>query len=188
MRYPSATRSRAQSLRRCGACAEWPQSGVGSILDDSVFIYRLTHSKYVDTAFSGEGARRVGGRWSPTGYAAVYAASSISLAVLETLVHSDRSVMPSHHTITVEVPDSLLITVVNIEDLPDNWRDNPAPAALKRFGKSWIEAAETAILQVPSAIVPQEANYLLNPFHVDLEEMVIRDAELFAIDRRLVEP
>ena len=109
------------------------------------------------------------------------------LTILETLVHSDRSVMPSHHTITVEVPDSLPITVVNIEDLPNDWRDNPAPAALKGFGKSWIEAAETAILQVPSAIVPQEANYLLNPFHAGFEEMVIHDAELFEIDRRLIE-
>lgn len=152
-----------------------------------MLIHRLAHSKYVDTAFSGEGARRVGGRWSPTGYAAVYTASSISLTILETLVHSDRSVMPSHHTITVEVPDSLPITLVNIEDLPNDWRDNPAPAALKGFGKSWIEAAETAILQVPSAIVPQEANYLLNPFHAGFEEMVIHDAELFEIDRRLIE-
>lgn len=153
-----------------------------------MLIYRLTRSKYVDTAFSGEGARRVGGRWSPTGYAAVYTASSISLAVLETLVHTDRSVMPRQHTIAVEVPDSLPITIVNIENLPDNWRDSPAPIVLQRFGKSWIEAAATAILQVPSAIVPQEAIYLLNPLHEAFKELVIGDAKLFEIDERLAKP
>ena len=73
-------------------------------------IYRLTASRYVATAFSGEGTRRVGGRWVPVGYPIVHASTSIALAVLETLVHVDSSVMPAHRVIAVDIPEAVPVT------------------------------------------------------------------------------
>ena len=94
-------------------------------------IWRLTASRYVDTAFSGEGTFRVGGRWTPVGYRAVHAASSIALAVLETLVHVAPSVMPAYRVIAVDVPEVMPVATITVADLPDDWRRTPPPSALK---------------------------------------------------------
>lgn len=151
-------------------------------------IYRLTASRYVDTAFSGEGTRRVGGRWTPVGYCAVHAAGSIALAVLETLVHVDASVMPAHRVIAVDVPEDVPVTTVPVADLPVNWRYTPPPSVLRDLGKAWLDAGDTALMQVPSVIVPEEPNYLVNPLHADFSRLVIHPPAPFEIDRRLFAP
>ena len=148
-------------------------------------IYRLTLPKFAGSAFSGEGALRVGGRWTPPGRPAVYASSSIALALLETLAHAPWPTMPTHMVIPVEVPDAMRITVVKIADLPADWRNTPTPAALRTIGKDWLLAAETAILRVPSALVPQEWNYVLNPLHPDFAQLRVLAPEPLAIDGRL---
>lgn len=148
-------------------------------------IYRLTLPKFAGSAFSGEGALRVGGRWTPPGRPAVYASSSIALALLETLVHAPWPTMPTHLVIPAEVPDAMRITVLNINDLPVDWRNTPTPAALRSIGNDWLLAAETAILRVPSALVPQEWNYVLNPLHPDFSQLKIFAPEALAIDGRL---
>jgi len=151
-------------------------------------IYRLTALRYVDAAFSGEGARRVGGRWTPIGYPVVHAASSIALAVLETLVHVDPSVMPAHRVIAVDVPDAIPITSISMADLPDDWRSTPPSATLRDLGKAWLDAGETALMQVPSVIVPEESNCLVNPLHADFSRLAISSPAPFKIDRRLFRP
>ena len=152
-----------------------------------MILYRLTLERYADSAFSGEGPRRVGSRWTPPGYPAVYTASSIALAVLEILVHTDASVMPTHRVIRVTVPDTVNTTVIDPAELPDDWRQTPAPPALRTIGKTWLDAGETAILEVPSAIVPQESNYVLNPLHADFKRLSIGKADPFALDTRLLD-
>ena len=151
-------------------------------------IYRLTASRYVDTAFSGEGTRRVGGRWTPVGYCAVHAAGSIALAMLETLVHVDASVMPAHRVIAVDVPETMPVTTIAVEELPDNWRHTPPPLMLMELGKAWLDAGDTALTQVPSVIVPEEPNFLINPLHADFSRLVIHPPAPFEIDRRLLGP
>ena len=151
-------------------------------------IWRLTASRYVDTAFSGEGTRRVGGRWTPAGYRVVHAASSIALAVLETLVHVDPSVMPAHRVIPVDIPEAVPVTTVAVADLPDHWRRTPPSPSLRKIGKAWLDAGETAVMQVPSAIVPEESNYLVNPLHADFARLAIHAPAPFEIDRRLFRP
>ena len=151
-------------------------------------IYRLAASRYVDTAFSGEGTRRVGGRWTPVGYRAVHAAGSIALAVLETLVHVDASVMPAHRVIAVDVPEDIPVTTIAVGELPDDWRRTPPPTRLKELGKAWLDAGETALMQVPSAIVPEEPDFLINPMHVGFSRLVIHPPAPFGIDRRLFAP
>jgi len=151
-------------------------------------IYRLTASRYVATAFSGEGTRRVGGRWVPVGYPVVHASSSIALAVLETLVHVDPSVMPAHRVIAVDIPEAMPVTATLVPDLPDDWRRTPPPSRLREFGKAWLEAGETALMRVPSVIVPEESNYLINPRHADFSRLAIHPSAPFEIDRRLFAP
>ena len=150
-----------------------------------VRIYRLTLPRYAKTALSGEGPLRVGGRWTPAGLPAVYASASISLALLEILVHAPSPVTPVHHVVTIEVPDSMPVTRVTEPDLPGDWRLTPAPPTLQAIGQAWIEARETAILAVPSAIVPPERNFVLNPLHPDFSRLAASPAEPFEIDRRL---
>lgn len=151
-------------------------------------IYRLTASRYVDTAFSGEGTRRVGGRWTPPGYRVVHAASSIALAVLETLVHVDPSVMPAHRVIPVDIPEAIPVTTIEVADLPDDWRRTPPSLSLMEIGKAWLDAGETAVMQVPSVIVPEESNYLVNPLHADFTQLAMHAPAPFEIDGRLFRP
>ena len=145
-------------------------------------IYRLTLATYAETALSGEGTMRVGGRWSPMGRPAVYASESIALAVLETLVHAPPAVAPVHRVIVVDVPDSVAVTTVEAAILPDGWRGSPAPAVLQATGRAWLDARETAILKVPSAIVPPESNFPLNPLHSDFQRLVPHPPAPFEID------
>ncbi len=134
---------------------------------------------------SGEGALRVGGRWTPVGYLAVHASSSIALAVLETLVHAPSQVIPSHRAIGIDVPESIPMTTFATDDLPSDWREVPAPPSLRELGRAWLQAAETAVMRVPSAIVPPEWNYVLNPLHEAFGRMAVLAPAPFEIDVRL---
>ena len=95
--------------------------------------------------------------------------------------------MPIHRVIRVSVPDAVNTTVIDPADLPDGWRQTPPPPVLQSIGKTWLDAGETAILEVPSAIVPQESNYVLNPLHADFKRLSIGKADPFALDMRLLD-
>ncbi len=148
-------------------------------------IHRLTLPRYVRTALSGEGTLRVGGRWTPVGLPAVYASDSIALAVLETLVHASSSLAPAHRVVVVELPDGMDVTTVEADELPEGWRATPAPLSLRIFGREWIEASATAVMKVPSAIVPAESNFVLNPLHPEFARLAVVTADPFEIDVRL---
>lgn len=151
-------------------------------------VYRLTLPRYAGTAFSGEGARRVGGRWTPVGRPVVHTSASVSLAVLETFVHTAVNSMPAQHLIAADVPKSLAVEAIDAADLPDDWRHTPPPASLRDIGRAWLGAARTAILRAPSVIVPIEFNYLLNPRHPDFERLRVHEPEPYPIDKRLFRP
>ena len=93
--------------------------------------------------------------------------------------------MPSHDVIAVDVPDELPVDVVSAATLPDDWRRTPPPSALQDLGRAWLDADHTAVLRVPSAIVPLEVNYLLNPQHADFKRLLIHGPAPFRIDKRL---
>ncbi len=151
-------------------------------------VYRLTLPRYANTAFSGEGARRVGGRWTPAGRPVVHTSATVSLAVLETLVHTTVNSIPSQRVIAVDVPDALPVDAVDAARLPDDWRRVPPPRVLQDVGRAWLDGGRTAILRAPSAIVPLEFNYLLNPRHADFGLLGIHEPEPFTIDKRLYRP
>jgi RES domain-containing protein len=118
--------------------------------------------------------------------AVVYTSATLSLATLEYFVHMDPRDMPRDLVaIPAEIPDTVARTEIRAEALPANWRAYPAPEALGELGTAWARARRTAILLVPSAIVPQERNVLLNPAHADFRHIRLGSPEPFSFDPRL---
>lgn len=151
----------------------------------SVTAWRITKRKYKDAAFTGAGARKYGGRWNSPGTAIVYTAETQSLAILEMLVHVETpDLLPEYVLIGVEIDESL-VRELDRSKLPRNWRAQPAPLELRKFGDEWLAAGQSAVLRVPSALVPGESNFLVNPAHPDFSKLTIRDAISFALDERL---
>lgn len=148
--------------------------------------WRIFKPKHFSTAFTGEGARLYGGRWNSKGTSLVYTAGSQSLAALEMLVHlSSSEVLASYQVCSATFEDSLVETL-DVATLPADWRSDPAPIALRAIGDEWIRRARSAILQVPSVIVPQEFNYLLNPVHTTFSSIQIGLSAPFEFDPRLI--
>lgn len=149
-------------------------------------IWRLTSQRHAHHAFDGEGARLYGGRFNHPGEAVVYCAATLSLAALELLVHLDVSQVPEDRVaLSATIPPDFPIRELEVGDLPKDWRAYPAPEGLKDLGTAWIRSRETAVLSVPSAIVPVERNFLLNPNHPDMAKVEIGDPQPFAFDPRL---
>lgn len=144
-------------------------------------VWRICSRKH--QRFDGEGARRYGGRWNHTGTFVVYTSGPLSLAALELFVHMDIDTAPGDLVaIQVDIPDTLTIETIKIESLPRDWRRYPGGEALKDIGTAWASKASTAILAVPSAVIPEERNYLLNPAHRDFKRIRLRKPVVFRFD------
>ena len=144
-------------------------------------LARLAHPK-----LDGEGARLAGGRWNSRGRAAVYASSRLSLAALELLVHTDVPLVPADLVaFEVEIPDTLEIESVALADLPKDWR-LPGHPGCRAIGDTWLAEERTAVLRVPSAVVPEESNYIINPGHRTAKAIQVVGRRKFAFDSRLL--
>jgi len=151
-----------------------------------VFCWRIAKKKYKDTAFDGEGSRRKGGRWTPRGVPAVYTAQTESLAALEQFVQLGDEGQNIHFVcFKIEIPDEVRIGEIDISSLPENWRETPAPEALKTYGAEWLLQGQTAVLKVPSALIPSECNFILNPLHPAFQRIIIGVPEKFSYDPRM---
>jgi RES domain-containing protein len=147
--------------------------------------WRIVKAKRVSTAFTGEGAAKTGGRWNSRGVAVVYASATRALAALETLVHLNPLVPFAYKIIRVTFSAELAEHVAS--KLPSNWRTSPAPDSTRKLGDAWAREGRSAVLAVPSIIIPDETNYLFNPAHRDFKKVRIGKAVDFAFDARLVE-
>lgn len=155
--------------------------------DHDVRAWRLVRPRFGtrEAAFSGEGARRYGGRWNSPGRAVVYASATLSLAALETLAHAERGASGRDWVaFSVEVPARRVLELRD-EDLPEDWRDRPSSPGARAVGDAWLAQAASVALLVPSVLVPQERNVLLNPAHPEFGEVVIGPATPFRFDARL---
>lgn len=149
-------------------------------------VWRLVAERHAASAFDGEGARLYGGRWNHPGVRVVYTSATLSLAALELLVHLDLEDAPENRVaIGAELPAGLEIQELSAKDLPTAWRSYPAPEALKDLGTAWASESRSPVLRVPSVVIPEESNYLLNPHHPDLSRMTVQDPAPFTFDRRL---
>ena len=150
-------------------------------------VWRICKAEHAVTAFTGEGALLYPGRWHHAGTPVVYCSESRALAALEQLVHLHRNRLPPNFVcFGVEVPEDLDIREVQTPELPTEWRLQPGPQELRDIGTQWAEQGETAVLRVPSAVVPGEHNFLLNPRHPDFSRLTISDPEPFEFDVRLL--
>lgn len=148
--------------------------------------WRIFKSRRSGSAFDGEGARLYGGRWNSPGTRMVYTAGSESLAVLEVLVHlGDVETLSSYSLCAVEFDDRLVETL-DRSKLPENWSTYPAPSELRHIGDAWVQDLSSAVLEVPSAVVELESNYLINPVHKDFGAMRLGYPQPFRFDRRLL--
>ena len=151
-----------------------------------MLAWRIVKAKHAPTAFAGEGARRTGGRWNSRGTAVVYTSSSQSLAMLEILAHLEfAESLSAYVLISCEFDDSL-IELLDISGLPLNWRASPAPSPLQALGDRWVRDRRSAVLRVPSTLVPIEDNFLLNPAHEDFVRIKVAAPEALTIDPRLL--
>jgi RES domain-containing protein len=149
-----------------------------------VRVWRIAPAAHA--AFDGEGTRRFGSRWIPRGLAAVHTSSTLSLAALELFVHTDPDLLPANLVARhADIAEAIDITEVASAELPDDWRQLPPPDALQRIGAEWIKRASTAVLSVPSVIVPSERNFLLNPAHTDFARVRVGPPEPFELDARM---
>ncbi len=148
-------------------------------------VYRLARKKYIRN-LSGEGARRYGGRWNHKGVPALYTSEHCSLALLEYLVHTQKDLMPPDiYYLQLSVPDDIEVSTFKKKDLPGNWKQFPAPSNLADLGSNWSAEMKTAVLKVPSVIVPNEWNLLLNPLHPQFKLCKIKSVSAFEIDFRI---
>lgn len=113
----------------------------------------------------------------------MYLAGSLALAALEILVHvKSQSELGGYVKIRVEAPEGL---TSDVKALPENWQQGRAPDETRALGDSWLKASKTPLLRVPSVVIPEEHNYLLNPQHPGFRELTVGEAKPFSFDPRL---
>lgn len=150
-------------------------------------VWRLCRAFRAKDSLSGAGGVHVSGRWHLRGTRIVYTSATLSLAALEVLVHANDSFGPPDLVaVEVEVPASLEIERVPLSGLPAQWDADPAPAAIQELGSRWAASRRSAVLEVPSAVIPRESNYLLNPIHPHFSRVRIVGRVPFSFDSRLL--
>lgn len=147
-------------------------------------VWRITSAGHA--AFDGEGARLYGSRWTPRGIPVVFTSATLSLAALERFVHTDVDLdLLDLVAIAVDIGGDIAIESVDVEHLPADWRAFPPAPALTAVGERWVRASQTAVLSVPSVVIPHERNSLLNPRHRDFGRLAVARPEPFHFDPRM---
>ena len=149
-------------------------------------VYRVLRKPYARAPFDGEGAYLYGGRWSSPGTRLAYTSEHQSLAMLEYFVHLDADEAPPDLVlVTAEIPNDLPKERIAVDELLSQWRRSPAPAELARIGDEFVRKAERCVLIVPSALAPNENNWLLNPQHAGFGRVVVSGIEPLSYDPRM---
>jgi RES domain-containing protein len=147
-------------------------------------VYRISKCEYISD-LQGTGAARYPGRWHSKGTHILYTAATPSLALLESVVHISNIVIASYCMTCLSVPEDKIKTIT-VNELPDNWHENPPPDMLKHVGDSFIKENTFLALRIPSAIMPEENNILLNPGHADFKKVSVVYTRNIPIDERFL--
>jgi len=148
-----------------------------------VFLWRISNH----LSLAGDGALRTPGRWHSRGRRVVYCAQSPAAALLEILVHFEidiQNLPVRYRLLKIEAPDDVPVERVSVDDVPANWPQKTE--VTRELGERWLVKGSTALLSVPSAIVPETFNILLNPAHQDAKRIVVVQTGEHAIDPRLL--
>lgn len=147
-----------------------------------MFVFRIVQAKYA----KGLQASGRAARWNPNKVAVIYTSSSQSLACLENVVH--RTYLGLNHdfkALTIHIPDTIEQEEIKLADLPSDWKDFEQMPYTQILGNKWITEERTAVMKIPSSIIAQEHNYLLNPAHPEFKKIKITAVEPFVFDERI---
>lgn len=145
-------------------------------------VFRITLTEYADGLYASGRSNR----WNYKGEKVIYAAGSRSLACLENVVHASGVALSQHFTVMViYIPDKISIETIGTGQLPKDWNKKARPRTCQRLGSQWANSNASLLLQVPSSIIPDEKNYLINPAHKDFTKVKIIDHQNFYFDRRI---
>lgn len=147
--------------------------------------WRIVKAKHATHAFDGEGSRLYGSRWNSPGVRIVHVSATLSLATLEIIAHLQGSTLLPHYVAFFAEFDPSFVERVDIADLPVGWRSSPPPSSVRQIGDLWVRRASSPVLQVPSALIPLESNYLLNPSHSDFSRIVVSPQMPLDVDPRV---
>lgn len=148
-----------------------------------MIVYRICKAAYKDD-LSGTGAKLFGSRWNQAGYPMLYTAEHISLAALEMLVHLNLDEVPvSFCLLLIKIPDNASVTELKNEKLKKAWEDDDNYTSW--IGTTFIQEQSSLCMKVPSAVIGEEHNYLLNPLHADFKKVHIQETRPFNFDKRL---
>ena len=148
--------------------------------------WRLTPASREQAALTGDGGLFGSARWHRQGVRIVYTSATLSLAALEVLVRASRwRELPDLVALEIDVPDRIDLRTIQVAGLEDGWRDPSPSAKTQELGMRWLGSGKTAVLAVPSAIIPGEQNFLLNPAHPDFDRIRVAGRERFSFDPRL---
>lgn len=149
-----------------------------------MIVYRLSKTKYAND-ITGEGARLYGGRWNNKLVPCIYTAASRALAVLEYTVNVNFDDIPrALSLVVIDIPDKNILELSEAE-LPGNWKQSPAPSSTRQFGTRLLTEAKAAVIKLPSTVIPEEFNYILNPLHPDSKNFKILAIQDFVFDVRI---
>lgn len=148
-------------------------------------LWRITTKKWaLDTLC--DGARVNGGRWNPIGYPVMYAGTTIEICALEKFVHIAGAGHPPLVLVCVQMPDdAAFYTQPSLAELPVDWSDLPASAGAQEFGRRWLESAHQLVMLVPSAIIPESLNAVINPGHPAYSRVTLEVVREFSFDGRM---
>ena len=148
--------------------------------------WRLFKRAYSAADLSGEGARINGGRLNSKGIAVIYTSASLSLAAMEILAHIQSTKLLGKYHMRRLAFDEKLVRTLEVADLPSNWRRSPPTRDIQQVGDRWVESRASAILRIPSALIPQEHNFILNPAHPDFAKIHFDDPGPFVFPPRII--
>lgn len=149
-------------------------------------LYRISQEKYAGD-LSGNGSRLFGGRWNSEGMFALYASSSRSLALLETLAHTPSKMLHSkvYFLISLFVPDKADSEQIKLSNLLPEWQTKDTPFYTRGLGDAFLNSDRKLLLEVPSIIVPEEINYVLNPLHKEMSKVKVVHKRRIVFDSRI---
>jgi len=147
-------------------------------------LYRMSKERH-SNGLSGKGAELVGGRWNKVGIPALYLAENISLSILETIVHCQRiSDLYQRFVLSIEVPKKS-IEEIDLKQLPKDWNKTPWHNFTIDYGSNWLSSRKSLLLKIPSAVIPNETVFLVNPLHKSFNHVKIVNRDIFLPDNRL---
>ncbi len=148
-----------------------------------MIVYRISLDAYKDD-LNGTGAKLFGGRWNNVGTPALYTTENISLAILELLVRIDKNNIPlNHYLLEIDIPDSDIPVVIPKNKLKEGWKDDIH--LTQWMGSEFMNSGESLMLKVPSAVVDEEHNFIINPMHTHFKKLKLVSAKKFEFDTRL---